>query len=959
MGSRVGDRVLRAALSAAKGGHRTDRELLACFSEGDEAAFEAIVNRHTGMVLGVCRRVLPTIQDAEDACQAAFLVLSRKAKTGRWQSSIANWLYTIARRVAANAKRAAARRMKRESLRAPAGPVSPLDQMTAREGFAALDEELEKLPAIYREPLVLCYLQGLTRDEAAKRLGVPSATLKGQLDRGRKKLADALTKRGIVVGAGLLAVVTTSSARATSSKLVESILAGVGGSPSAAVAALAKRVAMNGLVSTARLIMLATVTATVVGFGFASMQFVAGQQEPSVKTSEKPADTSATEKGKKLEPVKNDKEAVTFAGRVLDPDGQPAVGAQIYVARKEDKANGAPSACAVTSETGRFRFSVPAADQEGRQLTAVFAIADGFGPAWIMIPAKAGEITLRLAKDDVPVKGRIVDLEGKPVPGVTIEVTAIKAPPDGSLTPWLEAVKNRPTADGISLENEYLPQFVAGELNSLFPKITTDKDGRFVLRAIGRERAATLLVEGPTIETREINILTRAGLSTITVPPWRQAPELWSDITYCSIGLDHPVAPCRPVSGVVRDKATGKPVAGATVRAQKGVGNPMRMFQTTTDSAGHYRLTGLPAERPKQGMDTLIVLSPSEGPAYLSRREQIGDGDRFKPATLDFELDRGVWVEGRVTDKVTGRGVAANLEYFVFSSDAPDADRNNLLLNQSTLPLKTDKQGRFRFVGMPNKGLLGARVWPNGEHFRIGVGADRIEGRETDETGIKGTRGMTFRTLPSPANAWNYDVLAEVKPTKGADKATCNLVLDPGRKQTVRVLGPDGKPVTGVQVAGQFARRFFGEPLEGAECTVYGLADREPRTVLFVHEGKKLSGLLELKGDEEGLIDITLQPSAAVSGRLLDDEGRPLRDADGSVHYWSEAGGKVLYNHSGKLLTDAEGRFRIGGLVPGIRYLAQVRIKGKRLPGTVFDDLSLKAGETKDLGEVKVKTMEE
>jgi hypothetical protein len=260
---------------------------------------------------------------------------------------------------------------------------------------------------------------------------------------------------------------------------------------------------------------------------------------------------------------------------------------------------------------------------------------------------------------------------------------------------------------------------------------------------------------------------------------------------------------------------------------------------------------------------------------------------------------------------------------------------------------------------MPNRGLLGARAWPNGEHFRIGVGADRIEGRETDETGIKGTRGITFRTLPYRANAWDKDVLAEVKPVKGADKATCNLVLDPGLKQTIRVLGPDGKPVTGVRVAGQFARRFFDEPLEGPECTVYGLADREPRTLLFVHEGKKLSGLLDLKGDEQGRIDITLQPSAAVSGRLLDDEGRPLRDADGMVYYWCDADGKVLNNHSGKLLTDTEGRFRIGGLVPGIRYLAQVRLKGKRVPGTVFNDLSLKAGESKDLGDVKVKTTDE
>src|SRR5580692_4471330 len=93
MASQLGNGILRAVLSAADAMGLTDRELLAQFNEGNQAAFAAIVKRHTGLVLGVCRRVLPTVQDAEDACQATFLVLARKAKTGRWQSSIANWLY--------------------------------------------------------------------------------------------------------------------------------------------------------------------------------------------------------------------------------------------------------------------------------------------------------------------------------------------------------------------------------------------------------------------------------------------------------------------------------------------------------------------------------------------------------------------------------------------------------------------------------------------------------------------------------------------------------------------------------------------------------------------------------------------------------------------------------------------------------------------------------------------------
>src|SRR5206468_3670389 len=108
---------------------------------------------------------------------------ARKAKIERWQPSIANWLYATARRVARNARVAAERRAKREGRIHSRAAVEPLDRMSGRELLAALDEELDKLPARYREPLVLCYLEGLTRDEAAARLAVPHGTLKIQLER--------------------------------------------------------------------------------------------------------------------------------------------------------------------------------------------------------------------------------------------------------------------------------------------------------------------------------------------------------------------------------------------------------------------------------------------------------------------------------------------------------------------------------------------------------------------------------------------------------------------------------------------------------------------------------------------------------------------------------------------------------------------------------------------------------
>ncbi|QJW97819.1 RNA polymerase sigma factor [Frigoriglobus tundricola] len=133
-------------LSQAEVSALCDRSLLQRYVEADDqAAFAALVARHSKMVLGVCKRVLPSDQDAEDVCQAVFLILARKAPGARWHASVGNWLYATARKVARNARRAAARRAAREGRAARPESVAPADTMTGRELAAVLDEELDKL----------------------------------------------------------------------------------------------------------------------------------------------------------------------------------------------------------------------------------------------------------------------------------------------------------------------------------------------------------------------------------------------------------------------------------------------------------------------------------------------------------------------------------------------------------------------------------------------------------------------------------------------------------------------------------------------------------------------------------------------------------------------------------------------------------------------------------------------
>jgi RNA polymerase sigma factor (sigma-70 family) len=175
----------------------TDRQLLERFlGRKDESAFEILVRRHGPMVLSVCRRVLDRIQDAEDAFQATFLVLVRKAWSIGNPELLGSWLYGVAFRVARKARAQAARRREQERLMEPMVTGDPLDAVSWKEMQTALDEEMQRLPEKYRQPLILCYLQGMTNEEASRRLGWPTGSISYRLARGREMLRDRMEGRG-------------------------------------------------------------------------------------------------------------------------------------------------------------------------------------------------------------------------------------------------------------------------------------------------------------------------------------------------------------------------------------------------------------------------------------------------------------------------------------------------------------------------------------------------------------------------------------------------------------------------------------------------------------------------------------------------------------------------------------------------------------------------------------------
>ena len=199
---------LRRAALLQDGAGLTDGQLLGCFIEHrDEAAFATLVKRHGPMVWGVCRRILDNYHDAEDAFQATFLVLVRKAAAIVPREMIANWLYGVAHQTALKARQTAAKRKCREKQVTAMPEPAVSEQDLWHDLQPVLDHELSSLPTKYRVAVVLCDLEGKTRKEAARQLGLPEGTVASRLTRARTMLAKRLARHGLAVSGGALAVV--------------------------------------------------------------------------------------------------------------------------------------------------------------------------------------------------------------------------------------------------------------------------------------------------------------------------------------------------------------------------------------------------------------------------------------------------------------------------------------------------------------------------------------------------------------------------------------------------------------------------------------------------------------------------------------------------------------------------------------------------------------------------------
>jgi RNA polymerase sigma factor (sigma-70 family) len=889
---------------------RSDAALLARFlARRDEAAFAALVARHGPMVLRTCRAVLRDANDAEDAFQATFLVLVRKAGSIRGREALGGWLHRVAYRAAVQANRAAARRA-REEREAAARRLSSRDP--AREDRnSTLHAEIDRLPDALRQAVVLCDLQGLSREQAADELHWSQGTLRGRLARGRARLRSRLTGAGALAG---LAVVPEAWAETA----VRNALACLSGRTAGSAAVLATRVIrMTNLarIQSAGLAALALLT-----LGTAIVAVGAPGEAPS--PTPQPAAVAVP-----VAPDDGD-ELLVYSGRVLDPSGKPVVGAKLFLVSSDD-----PTPPRATSDSdGRYRFSVPVSSFEDRiwaRHARVAAAVAGFGLGLTDSehPDAGREATLRLV-EDLPISGLVVDLEGRPAVGATVRVSSVWSAPGGDLSPWIKASRAE-EGDHYALKYKYLSRRFPStdKAPGLVPSVTTDAEGKFRLAGVGRERLAELTIEGPTICLTEVEVLTRPGESfrTPDIPGATNAGGYAT--TYHGASPRLAAAPNRPIEGVVRDRQTGRPIAGARV----GISRPFSWASrdTLSDAQGRFRITSLPRGSGKE----LRILAP-EGEPYLPAMVAVENPPGLGPVACDIALTRGIAIRGRITDAKTGEPVWSCVSYHADAKNpALEAMPEFRAIRDYNYKFRrfTRPDGTYTVVALPGKGLINVEV----------LSHDYPDLRD----GLP-DRGDYVPQFPGYAHA-----LVKIDLPESAGPQTRDVTVTPGRTIIGTIVGPDDRPLDGVYIHGLDPNGgWTSQPLNGPEFKALAFRpSSSPRTLLFQHESGKLAGWREVRGDETGPIRVRLEPSAAFVGRLLGKEGKPLADATlATIVADRENEDRWIRHRPEATRTDADGRFRVEGLAAGLRYKIAPALR--RREGLKIEPL--KSGEVRDLGSI-------
>ena len=968
----------------------SDGQLLERFaSRGDGEAFGAIVARHGPLVLSACRSALgPHDQaEAEDALQATFILLARRAGSFPLHGSLAGWLYRVARRVARQARVEASRRRARERVVAGRPRAEPPHDPALEEVRDLIRQEVARLPERYRAPILLCDLQGLTREEAAEAIGCPPGTVAGRLARARERLRGRLVRRGVTSPSAwptALGLATVDRSLPFRSVARAAVACARGETAAAAVASarLAARASRRWLgariVGGLAALATAGVAAAAIDFGFD------GKPVDPPKPSPATSSTRPAARAEKPAPVDVDDpaQADVFAGKVVDAGGKPLAGVKVHLVRVEPAPPDAGPVRAVTGADGRFRFS--AKDMTftsfdglpARRPGLLIAAAEGYGadcvPTWGHLPPdhpphmaaeKVADWTLTLPPD-VPIRGRLLGPEGRPLAGAIVRLENLFLPWNDRALAELETLEFPVTA--FDDNGDSRPQGQAATILNRARAFVADADGRFQIAGLGRDRLAQLIIRGAGVPSTRARVVTRA------MPEIRRPqPGGPDDVTH---GADFTLALGRGevVSGVVRDRATGRPLPGVRVgfREEPSPWLPGLPW-AVADDRGRFSIDGIAPLGPREVLDLYAVSQP--GRPYLPgkvRLHELGEAVIDCPAGVPFRLT--------LRDEA-GRPVEAEVTY---SALHPNEAFNRLFCrtqNNFGGPVLSraarQADGSYLGVILPGPGAVLAKLPPGVPYRPAHVDPKAFfEPGRTDWTsqdristyGNLDTLSALYGGGPSVAMQEEYAAIVLVNPPEGSKPLELSATVMPPRPRMVSLVDPEGRPVVGATTRGMTFYYADREPrLRASTFPLTKLHPDRSRRITFVKEDRKLVGFLMARGDGDSPYVVRMQPWATLTGRFVDERGGPVvfnGPAGGNpepVYIGLDEGLPTVAIDDPKVGdffaggVGVDGRFRLERFIPGQVYSASyvAGLVGAR--GKLLDRATFAPGEVRDLGDIR------
>jgi beta-lactamase regulating signal transducer with metallopeptidase domain/protocatechuate 3,4-dioxygenase beta subunit len=627
----------------------------------------------------------------------------------------------------------------------------------------------------------------------------------------------------------------------------------------------------------------------------------------------------------------------TIKSYVVDADGKRIVGAKVmaWLASSKD--------VVTTGKDGSFEIGLPE-DTADKEELIVSAEAPGFGMGWIA--AKPGVETAPIKLPPVvPITGRIVNLEGQPISGVRVTVEQITMP-NGGLDGWLAGVQRGefPATAHRRFGQHIQDQPIDKMANK--PEALTAADGSFRIDGIGAERLLRVSVLGAGVAHSKFRIVTRS-LKPIT---WQYGDHFTDLEQIYGADFTHVAQPSRPIRGVVRDAKTGEALIGVKVESDKFAGTKLsgvRDLKTTTDAQGRFELIGMP-----KGEGNRIVVVPSVRQPYFSRKIEIPSPAGIDPVEMTIDLHRGLWITGRVTDKVTGKPVkGANMRYMPFLINTY-AQSLTKFANGDHRSL-TDENGEYRLVGLPGPAVVGVGISNEVTQYRRGVGYEEIAAQYgKDENGYL----KTWRNTTSPGPKWPFS-MASINPKEWSEQVEVHLQLDPGLSVPVELLDAGGEPIGGVTAIGRSAYGHDYDNKFGPRFDIINLAPEETRTVIILHEmvgqGKVIQ--VSAKNAKDDPLSVRLEPLATITGRVVDPDGQPVAVA--TIRPDLLPGGDFGESLRGAV-TDNDGRFRVDNVPVGCDYSLLVFPPAKVGQWLASKEVAVRPGKTTDVGDIGPKRNE-